>query len=64
MPKAHLFLLCEAGELNDCELDFLHRRGWETQAESQWGVIGRMQNQLSGIFHDYVGRLHTCGGSP
>ena len=29
--KAHLFLLCEAGELNDRELDFLHRRGWETQ---------------------------------
>ena len=29
--KAHLFLLCEAGELNDSELDFLHRRGWETQ---------------------------------
>ena len=28
--KAHLFLLCEAGELNDRELDFLHRRGWET----------------------------------
>ena len=29
--KAHLFLLCEAGELNDRELDFLHCRGWETQ---------------------------------
>ena len=29
--KAHLFMLCEAGELNDSELDFLHRRGWETQ---------------------------------
>ena len=28
--KAHLFLLCEAGELNDAELEFLHRRGWET----------------------------------
>ena len=29
--KAHLFLLCEAGEPNDRELDFLHRRGWETK---------------------------------
>ena len=29
--KAHLFLLCEAGELNERELDFLHRRGWQTQ---------------------------------
>ena len=29
--KAHLFLLCEAAELNDRELDFLHRRGWETK---------------------------------
>ena len=29
--KAHLFLLREAGELNDRELDFLHRRGWETK---------------------------------
>ena len=28
--KARLFLLCEAGELNATELDFLHRRGWET----------------------------------
>ncbi|OLP83791.1 hypothetical protein AK812_SmicGene35407 [Symbiodinium microadriaticum] len=28
--KAHLFLLCEAGELNATVLDFLHRRGWET----------------------------------
>ena len=23
-------MLCEAGELNDAELEFLHRRGWET----------------------------------
>ena len=29
--KAHLFLLCEAGELNERELEFLHSRGWETQ---------------------------------
>ena len=28
--KAHLFLLREAGEINAQELDFLHRRGWET----------------------------------
>ena len=28
--KAHVFMLCEAGELNDAELEFLHRRGWET----------------------------------
>ena len=28
--KAHLFWLCEAGELNDQELEFMHRRGWET----------------------------------
>ena len=29
--KAHLFLLCEAGDLNERELEFLHSRGWETQ---------------------------------
>ena len=29
--KAHLFLLCEAGDLNEPELKFLHSRGWETQ---------------------------------
>ena len=29
--KAHLFFLCEAGELNDQELNFLHQRGWETK---------------------------------
>ena len=29
--KAHLFLLCEAGDLNERELKFLHSRGWETQ---------------------------------
>ena len=29
--KAHIFMLREAGELNESELDFLHRRGWETQ---------------------------------
>ena len=29
--KAHLFLLCEAGELNESDLRFLHSRGWETQ---------------------------------
>ena len=39
--KAHLFLLCEAGELNDRELDldFLHRRGWETKRNPNNGEL-------------------------
>lgn len=29
--KAHLFLLCEAGDLNERELKYLHSRGWQTR---------------------------------
>ena len=59
--KAHLFLLCEAGDLNEPEPQVPSQSRMGDAKESQWGVVGRMQNQRPGIFHDFAGRLHTCG---
>ena len=42
--KAHLFLLCEAGELND----FPSPSRLGDKAQSERGTFGRMQNQWSG----------------
>ena len=46
--KAHLFLLCEAGELNDRELDFLHRRGWETKRNPNGELLVRCRTNGQG----------------
>ena len=42
-------MLCEAGEINDTELAFLHEGGWETvriRAQSRNRSLGRLQDPI------------------